>query len=113
MHEMSICEGIVQILEAQSHAQNYCRVRTVWLEVGALAAVEVEALRFGFDVVTRDTLAQGARLEIIDVPGSAWCMQCADTVPITQRFGSCPRCGSHQIQVTDGEQLRIKELEVE
>ena len=113
MHEMSICEGIVQVLEQQAALQDYNRVTVVWLEIGPLAGVELEALRFGFDVVTRQTLAQGARLEIIEMPGLAWCLNCAKMVPVRQRFEACPECGSYQLHITGGEELRIKELEVE
>ena len=110
---MSICEGIVQVLEEQAVPRRYERVKAVWLEVGELAGVELDALRFGFDVVTRNTLAHGAVLQIIEVPGQAWCLQCAATVPARHRFDPCPRCGGFQLQVTGGEELRIKELEVE
>lgn len=113
MHEMSLCEGILRIIEEQASAQDYRKVKSVWLEVGALAGVEVEALRFGFDVVMKDSIAEDARLEIIDVPGQAWCMQCVKNVFIRQRFDACPECGGYQLQVNGGEALRIKELEVE
>lgn len=113
MHEMALCESIVQVLEQQAAVQNYSVVKTVRLEIGPLAGVELDALRFGFDVVTRGTLAEQAELEIIETKGEAWCMQCADTVPVTQRFDACPRCGSYQLQVTSGEEMRIKELEVD
>ncbi|WP_286237819.1 hydrogenase maturation nickel metallochaperone HypA [Neptuniibacter halophilus] len=110
---MSICEGIMQVLEEQSRVQHYQRIRTVWLEVGPLAMVETDALRFCFEAVTRNTLADQARLEIIERPGEAWCLQCAQTVPIHNRYDACTQCGSYQLQVTQGDELRIKELEVE
>lgn len=113
MHEMSLCEGVLQVLEEQAKTQGFQRVKTVWLEIGGLAGVEVEAMRFGFDVVVRNSLAEGACLEIIRVPGQAWCTTCAETVEITQRYDECPRCGGYQLQVTGGDQMRIKELEVE
>jgi hydrogenase nickel incorporation protein HypA/HybF len=110
---MSLCESIVNILEENARSQGFSKVKTVWLEIGGLAGVEVEAMRFSFEVVTRGTLADRARLEIIDVPGQAWCMQCARSVPVRQRFEACPECGSYQLQVTGGEEMKIKELEVE
>lgn len=113
MHEMSLCESILQVLEEQARAQDYARVKVLRLEIGALAGVEPEAMRFGFDVVKRGTLAEEAKLEIIHVPGRAWCMPCGKTVSIQQRFDACPHCGGYQLQVTGGEELRIKELEVE
>ncbi|MBR9885245.1 MAG: hydrogenase maturation nickel metallochaperone HypA [Oceanospirillales bacterium] len=110
---MSIAEGIVQTLEDQARVQHYSRIKTVWLEIGPLAAIEKESLLFCFDAVTRGTLAENARLDIIDLPGEAWCLACASRVAITQRYDSCSECGSYQLQVTRGDELRIKELEVE
>ena len=108
MHEMSLCQSILQTLEEQAGLQNFTRVERVCLEIGPLSGVEIEALKFGFDVVMRGSLAEQARLEIVE----AWCLPCAATVSINQRFDACPRCGSHQLQVTRGDELRIKELEV-
>jgi len=113
MHELSLCESLLRIMERNAEEQGYSRVIRVWLEIGALAAVEVDALRFGFEVATRSTLAEGAGLEIIELPGEAWCMACAKTVPVRQRYDQCPHCGGCQLQVTGGDQMRIKELEVE
>ncbi|WP_246624734.1 hydrogenase maturation nickel metallochaperone HypA [Oceanobacter mangrovi] len=109
---MSIAEGIIQVIEEQARVQAFSKVNAVWLEIGPLASVEKEALSFCFDAVTRHTLAEGARLQIIDLPGQAWCLGCSQTVAVTQRFDSCPHCGGYQLQVTAGDELRIKELEV-
>jgi len=113
MHEMSICEGILQVLEQEAGRQAFGRVKTVWLEIGPLAGVEIEALRFCFDAVMRDSLADGARLEIIEMPGQGVCLACGQTVPVRQRFDPCSACGGYGVRVTCGEDLRIKELEVE
>lgn len=113
MHEMSLCEGVLQAMGENAKSQGYTRVKSVWLEIGCLAGVELEAMRFSFDVVTRGSLAENARLEIIEVPGQAWCMKCEKTVEVKQRFAECPQCGSYQLQVTGGDEMRIKELEVE
>lgn len=113
MHEMSLCESVLRILRDNARSQGFARVKTVWLEIGALSGAESEAMRFSFDVVTRGSLADGSRLEIIHVPGEAWCMQCCKTVTVAQRYDACPDCGGYQLQVTGGEEMKIKELEVE
>jgi hydrogenase nickel incorporation protein HypA/HybF len=112
MHEMSICEGIVQVLEEQAGEQNYSRVDKVWLEIGPLAGIELEALRFCFEAVTNGTLAENAELEIVETKGLAWCMICSTTVEVGKLFDACPQCGSYQLQITGGNEMRIKELEV-
>lgn len=113
MHEMSLCEGVLQIIETEARKQGFNRVKTVWLEIGELSSVEVGAMTFCFDAVTRDSLADGARLHIVNTPGQAWCMPCSKTVNLRQRFDECPNCGSYQLQVTGGDEMKIKELEVE
>jgi len=77
MHEMSLAEGVLQLIEDSAKTQSFSRVRTVWLEIGQLAGVEVEAMKFCFDVVVRDSIAQDAKLVIIETPGQAWCLHCA------------------------------------
>ena len=112
MHEMSLCEGILQIIQEHANQQKFTKVKTVWLEVGELASVEIESLRFCFDVISKNSLADNATLNIINLPGKAWCLQCAQTVTISNRFSPCPECGSYQLQITGGEELKVKELEV-
>lgn len=113
MHEMAITESILGILEEEGRRQNFSRVRKVRLEIGALSCVEPQALHFTFDAVTRGTLAENAVLEIIHTQAQAWCLPCERAVVISRRFDACPVCGGHQLQVTAGEEMRIKDLEVD
>ena len=113
MHEMSLAEGVLQLIEEAAHKDQFTKVTTVWLEIGQLCGVEPEAMAFCFDAVTRDSVAQGARLEIIALPGTGWCMECEKTVPMKEVFDECPLCGGYQLQVTGGMEMRVKELEVD
>ena len=113
MHEMALSESVLQILQASAREQGFQRVRRVCLEIGDLAGVDREAMRFSFDAVMRGTLADDATLEFVAQPGSAWCMPCEGTVQISNRGDPCPQCGSYQLQVVGGEELKVKELEVE
>jgi hydrogenase nickel incorporation protein HypA/HybF len=113
MHEMSLAEGVLQIIEDHARRQGFARVTAVSLEIGRLAGVEVEALRFAFDAVTRDTVAAGAQLLIDALPGHGWCLACSQAVEVEQLYDACPRCGEYQVQVTGGTEMRVKELAVE
>jgi hydrogenase nickel incorporation protein HypA/HybF len=113
MHEMSLTESVIEILAEEGRRQGFSRVKTVWLEIGALSGVEPEAMMFCFDVVARGTLAEGAQLEIVRAPGRGWCLACEKDVALAERFGPCPECGGHRVQMTAGDEMRVKELEVE
>lgn len=113
MHEMSLAESVLQIIEEAASAQQFKRVRTVWLEIGQLSCVEKEAMRFCFDAVMRDSIAAQARLEINEIAGEGWCGTCACTVAIASLYEACPKCGKHGLKISSGDTMRVKELEVE
>ena len=110
MHELGITENIVAI--AVEYA-NGLTVKQVTLEIGQLSAVMPDAIRFCFDVCCRDTLLAGATLEIIEVPGLGRCRHCGTEMSLTQLWGICDRCGSVELEIIQGEELKIKEMEVE
>lgn len=110
MHEMSLAEGILKIIETQSPGN---RVSAVTLRVGQLAGVELESLKFSFEVVTRHSVAEGARLHIESVPGSAFCFDCLAQVPLDRQGDPCPRCDGYQLTVVEGNQMKVKSLEIE
>jgi hydrogenase nickel incorporation protein HypA/HybF len=112
MHEMSLAENIVQIAEQTARANGGGRIGRVLVEVGLLAGVEIDALRFCFEAATSAGLAAGASLVIEQPAGQAWCMPCGATVALAGLGEPCPRCGSHQLQVTGGTELRLKEIEL-
>ncbi len=113
MHEMSLAESVQEIVIEAARANGARRVAAVRLEIGKLAQIEIDAMRFAFDVVMRGSLADSARLEIVEIDGSAWCMRCSKPVLIARRGNACPACDSHQLQVTGGERMRVLEIEVE
>ncbi|PWR23153.1 hydrogenase maturation nickel metallochaperone HypA [Zavarzinia compransoris] len=113
MHEMALCESVVAAVEDQAKRHQFSRVRRVRLEIGRFAGVEIAALRFGFDVVARGTLCEGAELAILEPPGEAWCFDCSATVALDGRLDPCPACGGQRLQPVSGTQMTIKDLEVE
>jgi len=112
MHEMALAASMLEIVEGTAHRIGAARVNAVWLEIGALSHVEPDALRFCFDAVTRGSLAERARLEIVVTPGTAWCMPCGTTVALPALGAPCPQCGTYQLTVSTGESMRVMEIEV-
>jgi hydrogenase nickel incorporation protein HypA/HybF len=113
MHEMSLAESVLQIIEEAAFDQDFQHVRSVILEIGQLAAVEKDAMRFCFDAVMQGSVAEGALLEIIEFPGAGWCEECASTVQISEQPAACPQCGGYRVRATGGMEMRVKALEVE
>ena len=112
MHEMSLAEGIRDIIVDTAKKHNAAKFAKVRLEIGKFAGVQKEALEFAFDVVMRGSPAEGAELIMIDLPGQALCYGCGETVEIEERLDPCPLCGSNRLMPVAGDEMRIKDLEM-
>jgi len=112
MHELTLCRNMVEIIEREAVSQIFQRVETVRMEIGVLSCVEPEALRFCFGTVTRGTLAEGARLEIVMMPADARCRDCGAERAVDRWGTACQDCGSHQLDLCGGDRIRIKDMEV-
>jgi hydrogenase nickel incorporation protein HypA/HybF len=108
MHELGIAMQVVDVLAERAQG---ARVTRVVLEVGMLAAVLPDSLRFCFGLATQGTVAEGAELEIIEKPGRARCRACACELELRRPFGRCA-CGGTELDWVSGEELRIFEMEV-
>lgn len=110
MHEMALAQAVLDL--ALDHAAG-AKIRCVRLVLGALSHVEPRALEFGFDVVAKGTMAEGATLAIDRPPGTAWCVDCNASVEVTAHGEPCPRCGGFKWMLTSGDEMRVVELEVQ
>jgi hydrogenase nickel incorporation protein HypA/HybF len=109
MHELAIAESVV---EAVAERVADARVTRVVLEVGALACVEPEAIRFCFAATAQGTVVEGAALELVEIAARARCRTCgAQDVAVDPRIPLCP-CGSADLDLVDGSQLRVRAVEV-
>ena len=112
MHEMSLCEGMRGVIEEQARLHNVSQISRVRVEIGRFAGVETDALHFAFDVVMRGSVAEGAELITLNLPGKALCYDCMTEVEIDDRLDPCPLCGGGKIMPQGGDEMRIKDLEV-
>jgi len=113
MHEVSICESIMDIIREQAAKERASRVTCVKLKVGEMAGVVEGAMRFAFEVVSKDTLADGAELVIDTVPLAARCNSCGAEFRVSGYAFSCENCGGPDIVLVSGRELVVEELEME
>jgi hydrogenase nickel incorporation protein HypA/HybF len=107
MHELSIVQSIVDTIAELLGPAPVHRVR---LEIGALSGVVPDAVRFCFALVTAGTTLEGATLEIDEPEGDARCRSCGAEFRTAEVLPLCA-CGSADVQVLGGNQLRIREVD--
>ncbi|GAB4058958.1 hydrogenase maturation nickel metallochaperone HypA [Uliginosibacterium sediminicola] len=113
MHELSLAERALQIVDTAARQAQASRVTRIRLAVGALAHVDAETLRYCCELVSRDTLAAGAQIDIERLAGRAHCQRCAADIELTQFGQTCPHCGSYALQITAGEELQVLDVAIE
>ena len=112
MHELGLTQEIVALAcEAAARESARARVTRVGIEVGKLAAVLPEALTACFPLCAEGTAAEGAALDVIEVPGRGRCRACGAEVAMERPFAVCA-CGGSDLDWLSGEELKIKTLEV-
>lgn len=113
MHELSLAESVVELIEDAARRDNFTRVRTVFMEIGSLSCVAPDALRTALDHAGRGTCLDGTELQILSVAGEGECPVCGTRMALETTYDICPRCGSYPLKVLRGMEMRVTELDVE
>jgi hydrogenase nickel incorporation protein HypA/HybF len=113
MHELSVMAHVLERIEAHADRLGARRVVAINLVVGERASIVDDALLFAFDLLTPETVAAGARLNLRRTAMRFRCPPCdADYHPSGADF-RCPRCGTVGTDTGEGSELLIESLEVE
>jgi hydrogenase nickel incorporation protein HypA/HybF len=108
MHEFAIAESVIETITART---GMAAVHEVHLEVGRLSGVQADALRFCFELAAQGTAVDGAELSIDEPPGVGRCADCRLEFSVDDLILLCA-CGSADIEVLSGDQLRIMSVAV-
>ena len=112
MHEMSICQALMDQVERIAGEQGASRVDKIVLSIGPLAGVEPELLSRAYEVARLQTIAENAELEIETGPIVVECRKCGASGEAGVSRLVCPSCGDWQVNLTQGDELLLLRLEV-
>jgi hydrogenase nickel incorporation protein HypA/HybF len=110
MHELAIAESVLDIVNRHARGR---RVTKVELRVGHLRQVVPSALSFAFELAAAGSVAEGAELELAQVPAAGVCRRCDAATGLPGFPLRCERCGAFDVEVTRGEELLVESLELE
>jgi hydrogenase nickel incorporation protein HypA/HybF len=112
MHEVGIMQEALRMALETAQSSKASRIHEVRLRVGAMSGVVPDALRFAFDVLCRETIAEGARLEIEAVPATCWCAACAAEFVCEDYVNACPTCSELSGELRRGRELELAAVEM-
>ena len=113
MHEFSIAVNIVEIATENAKKENASVVKEIEVEVGELSGVVIDALEFCMEAAVKDSILEGAKINLIPVAGRGRCRTCSHEFGIVDLYSACPECNSPAPEIIGGKELRVKSLLVE
>lgn len=115
MHELPVTESIINVAVESAQKANANRITAINLVIGDLSSIVDDSVQFYFDLLSKDTLAEGARLNFRREPATAACLDCGHqfTVSPPLMFIMCEKCNSVRLQVSGGKDFYIDTIEVD
>lgn len=109
---MSITENILNIAMVEAEKHGARRISKIRLRVGQLTQVVPDCVQFYLDLLTKDTIAAGVKLEVDEVPLVVQCKVCGTSASLDSFDFACQKCGS-PTDIVSGRELYIDSIEVE
>jgi hydrogenase nickel incorporation protein HypA/HybF len=113
MHELPITKGILDLVVEHADRASAGRVTDVHVKAGELSGVVDDCIAFYWDIISRGTVAEGARLHIRRVPLEFECRACGVVFPPAGEDFTCPTCGGVSVRVASGDGVRVEAIDVE
>lgn len=110
MHELAICEALVEQLTALAGQHRWSGYSRVWVRVGLLSGVVPEALDFTFGAIAEGTPAEGAELVLETEPGQFNCAVCGE-IELSHFGFACPQCDGPLKLLRAGRGLLLTEVD--
>ncbi len=113
MHELSVTQGILDIAINKAKEAGASRITAINLVIGEMSNVIDDCVQFYFDMLSRDSIASGARLNFTRIPMKVHCRHCGFTFIPGKITWGCPQCGQWHAQVVAGQEFYMESIEVE
>lgn len=113
MHELSVCQALVDQLRELAARESAQRVTGVLLRVGPLSGIVPELLEHAFPLTAAATVADGAVLTVEDAPVRVRCRSCGEETDAEASSLVCGRCGDFRTDLLSGDELLLVSVELE
>lgn len=110
MHELSVTQGILDIALKNAGERKITQINLV---IGQFSSIVDDSIQFYWDIISKDTVAETARLHFERIPGEMTCQQCGHAFRPAGETFECPSCSSPFVKITKGEEFQVESIDVE
>ena len=113
MHELPVTESILEITLRHASQANATRVTDLYLVIGQLSSIIDDSIQFYWDIISEDTIAEGAELHFRRIPTQFTCLNCQHKYTPEGDDYACPECQSTQVKITAGEEFFLESINID
>jgi hydrogenase nickel incorporation protein HypA/HybF len=113
MHEASITESMLSLALEKAKEAEATKIASINLIVGELSGVVPDCVQFYFDVMSKDTIADGAKLNFETKPTQIRCRKCDTVFTPADHKWICPQCNETSVEIASGRECYMESIEVE
>ncbi|MDY6868443.1 MAG: hydrogenase maturation nickel metallochaperone HypA [Chloroflexota bacterium] len=113
MHELSVTESVLEIACKHAEKAQAEKVTDIFLEIGRLSSIIDDSVQFYWDLISKDTLCENAKLHFKRVPAKLVCTECGQEYMLEDELMPCPNCGSAKIKVLSGDEFNLNSIEIQ
>ena len=106
-------QEILKVIEEQVRINKVNQVHRVSLKVGKMMAVVPSSLNFCFEILSKGTMLEGAKLEIEEVPVKCKCKECGGEFIVESFIFACPDCKNTNLEQLSGNEFMVHNMEVD
>jgi len=113
MHELSVTESVLEIACKHANKAQATKVTDIFLVIGRLSSIIDDSVQFYWDLISENTICEGAQLHFERIPATLVCLECDQQYQLEKELIPCPNCGSARIRVLSGDEFNIESIEIQ
>lgn len=113
MHELSVTENILEIALRHANTANAKKITHIFLVIGDMASIIDDSVQFYWDIISKDTIADGSRLIFRRIPAEFQCRDCGTKYEINDDNFMCPNCSGIHVTLVSGDQFYVEAIDID
>jgi hydrogenase nickel incorporation protein HypA/HybF len=113
MHELAITEQIAEIAIRHGEKNAAMKITDLYLVIGELSTVIDDSVQFYWDLITENTICEGAKLHFQRIPAKFRCQDCGKEYPMVDgELAPCPFCQSNKMEILEGKEFHLDSINI-
>ena len=113
MHELAVTESLLNTASDYGEKNQADKITVLNIVIGSLSGIVDESVQFYWDIITADTLCDGSKLKFRKIPAKFNCQACGNDYELANELTPCPKCGSMDIRIIQGDEFLLESIEIE